>query len=166
VFAPAGIVRRRGKMISIALLVVLIVVVAAIIAGFVAWMFWLSNPTRILRDFEKEKEALLKNATSGEAKIIEVGSSFSNRGTTDVALRLEVTPQFGDSFNTITVWSIEPAHLSDMKAGKSVSIKIVEYQADKSKTKKIKSIFPAVAWAELYGWNQEFTEKDMKEVDS
>jgi hypothetical protein len=153
-------------MISTVLLVVLIVVVAAVIVGFVAWMIWLSNPTRILKDFGRDKEKLLKNATSGEAKIIQVGSSFSNRGTTDVALRLQVVPQFGESFNTITVWSIEPAHLAEIKAGKSVSIKIVEFQADKSKTKKIKSIFPGVTWAELYEWNREFTEKDMKDVDS
>ncbi len=141
------------------LLVVLVVVVIAVIVGF---MIWLSNPTRLINSFEKDKEALLKNATLGDAKIIEVGASETNRGSMDVALRLEVTPQFGESFNAITVWTIEPAHTAEIQAGKLIAVKIVEIQAGKSKTKKIKNIFPGVAWAELYNWPQECTEETMK----
>jgi hypothetical protein len=142
--------------------VVLIVVVIAAIVGFVGFMIWLSNPTRLINSFEKDKEALLKNATPGDAKIIEVGASETHLGSMDVVLRLEVAPQFGESFNAITVWTIEPAHTAEIQAGKSIAVKIVEIQAGKSKTKKIKNIFPGVAWAELYNWPQECTEETMK----
>ncbi len=145
-----------------ALWIVLIVVIFAVIVGFVGFTIWLSNPTRLVKNFEKDKEALLKNAIPGDAKILEVGASETNRGSTDVALRLEVAPQFGESFNAITVWSIEPAHMAEIQTGKSVPVKIVEIQAGKSKTKKFKNIFPGVAWAELYNWPQECTEATMK----
>jgi len=77
---------------------------------------------------------------------------------------LEVTPQFGESFNAITVWSVEPAHFAEIQVGKSVPVKIAEIQAKKSKTKKFKSIFPDVAWAELYYWQDELTEETVKKL--
>jgi hypothetical protein len=89
-------------------------------------------------------------------------ASRTSNGTTDVALRLEAAPQFGESFNSITVWSIEPVHLAEILVGKSVAVKIAEIQSEKSKLQKFKSIFPDVAWAKLYGWTQEFTEETMK----
>jgi hypothetical protein len=54
---------------------------------------------------------------------------------------LEAAPQFGESFNSITVWSIEPVHLAEILVGKSVAVKIAEIQAEKSKLQKFKSIF-------------------------
>jgi hypothetical protein len=55
-------------------------------------------------------------------------ASRTSNGTTDVALRLEVAPQSGESFNSITVWSIGPIHLAEIQVGKSVAVKIAEIQ--------------------------------------
>jgi hypothetical protein len=140
------------------------IVTIGLIAGIVALAIW-QSPARVVERAEKKQKLLLQDAIPGEAKIIEVGASLDNHGSIDVALRLEVTPQFGEMFNAITVWSIEPVHVAEIQAGKSISAKIVEIQPDKSKPKKFKSIFPGVAWAKLYGWAQEFTEADMKTVD-
>jgi hypothetical protein len=138
-------------------LVVLILLVVGIV-GFAIWYF-----TRtMVNKGEKMQKAVLETATPGNAKIIEVGASAEGAGGMDVVLRLEVTPQFGESFNAITVWSVEPAHFAETQVGKSVPVKIAEIQAEKSKTKKFKSIFPDVAWAELYYWQEELTEETVK----
>lgn len=147
--------------LSVLVGVLVCILTVGLIAGIVALAIW-QSPAHTLERWGKKQKALLQNATPGDAKIIEVGASFTNLGTTDVALRLEVTPQFGESFNAITVWSVEPVHLTKIQAGKSIAVKIVEIQVAKSKTKKIKSIFPDVAWATLYGSAQEFTEESMK----
>jgi len=132
-----------------------------LVAGIVALAIW-QSPAHTLERREKKQKALLQNATSGEAKIIEVGVSFTHLGTTDVAMRLEVTPQFGESFSAITVWSIEPVHLAEIQSSKSLPVKIVEIQAGKSKTEKLHIIFPDVIWAKQYYWNKEFTGEAMK----
>jgi hypothetical protein len=111
---------------------------------------------------EKMQKAVFDTATPGDGKIIKVDASAEGAAGMDVVVRLEVTPQFGESFNAITVWSVEPAHFAEIQVGKSVPVKIAEIQADKSKTKKFKSIFPDVAWAELYYWQQELTEETVK----
>jgi hypothetical protein len=152
--------------VLLVLLLVLVGVLASIltvglVAGIVALAIW-QSPAHTLERWDKKQKLLLQNATSGEAKIIEVGVSFTNLGTTNVALRLEVTPQFGESFNVITVWSIEPVHLAEIQASKSVPGKIVEIQAGKSKTKKLQIIFPDVVWAKQYYWYKEFTGEAMK----
>ncbi len=126
--------------------------------GFGVWYFTHS----VIKTGEKGQAALLKDAAPGEAKIIEVGASEGNRGSTEVALRLEVTPQFGESYNAFTVWAVEPAHMADIQAGKTVAVKVAESPAGKSKTEKIKSIFPDVKWAELWYEGMEFTEESMK----
>lgn len=59
---------------------------------------------------EKKRKVLLKKATPGDAKIIEVGvSRTSSSDNSDqkmrVAFRLEVVPQFGEQFNAITYWA-------------------------------------------------------------
>ena len=96
---------------------------------------------------EKKRKALLKKATPGDAKIIEVGvSRTSSSDNSDqkmhVALRLEVVPRFGEQFNAITYWAVEPAHTAEIQAGKSVPVKIAEIQVGKSKTKKnLKAFF-------------------------
>lgn len=143
------------------LLVLACILSVGLVAGIVALAIW-QSPAHTLERWDKKQKALLQNATSGEAKIIEVGVSFTNLGTTEVALRLEVTPQFGESFNAITVWSIEPVHLAEIQASKSVPVKIVEIQAGKSKTKKLQIIFPDVVWAKQYYWDKEFTGEAMK----
>ena len=138
-------------------LVVLFLLVVGIV-GFAVWYF-----TRAMeKSGEKGQKAVLETATPGEAKIIEVGTSAEGAAGMDIVLRLEVTPQFGESFNAITVWSVEPAHSAEIQVGKSVPVKIAEIQAEKSKTKKFKSIFPDVAWAELYYWQEELTEETVK----
>jgi hypothetical protein len=138
-------------------LVVLIPLVAGIV-GFAIWYF-----TRAMENTgEKMQKAVFETATPGDGKIVEVGASAEGASGMDVVLRLEVTPQFGESFNAITVWSVEPAHFAEIQVGKSVPVKIAEIQAEKSKTKKFKSIFPDVAWAELYYWQEELTEETVK----
>lgn len=107
------------------------------ILGFGAWYF----THAMVKSGEKLIKAVLKTATPGEAKIIEVGASAEGAGGMDVVLRLEVTPQFGEYFNAITVWSVEPAHSADIQVGKSVPVKIAEIQAKKSKTKNSKAFF-------------------------
>jgi hypothetical protein len=132
---------------------------------FVGLVLWLV--IRAGNKEQKQQKAFLKDGTPGEAKIVEVGGSRTGRSDqkTHVALRLEIVPQFGEQFNTITSWVVEPAHMAEIQTGKSIPVKIVEIQARKSKTKKFKSIFPAVAWAKLYYWEQEFTEETMKTID-
>jgi hypothetical protein len=133
-----------------------------IVIGIILWLV-----IRAGNKEQKQQKAFLKAGTPGEAKIIEVGGSRTGRSDqkTHVALRLEVVPQSGGQFNAITSWVVEPAHISDIEAGKSVPIIIVEVKAGKSKTKKFNSIFPDVAWAKLYYWQQEFTEETMKTID-
>lgn len=128
-------------------------------------IFWLV--VRAGQNEQKKQKSLLKEGAPGEAKIIEVGASRTGRSDqeTHVALRLEVSPQSGESFKAITSWVVEPAHIAEIQTGKSVPVKIVEVKARKSKTKKFKSIFPDVAWAKLYYWEQEFTEETMKTID-
>jgi hypothetical protein len=138
-------------------LVVLIPLVTGIV-GFAIWYFTRS----MVNKGEKMQKAVLDAAAPGDGKIIEVGASSEGAGGMDVVLRLEVTPQFGESFNALTVWSVEPAHFADIQVGKSVPVKIAEIQAEKSKTKKFKSIFPDVVWAELYYWQEELTEETVK----
>jgi hypothetical protein len=141
---------------STALVLAFLLVVG--IVGFAIWYFTRS----MVNQGEKMQKAVLETATPGDAKIIEVNASAEGASGMDVVLRLEVTPQFGESFNAITVWSVEPAHLAEIQVGKSVPVKIAEIQADRSKTKKFKSIFPDVAWAELYYWQEELTEETVK----
>jgi hypothetical protein len=131
----------------------------------VGLIFWLV--IRAGNKEQKQQKAFLKDGVPGEAKIIEVGGSRTGRSDqkTHVALRLEVVPQFGEQSNAITSWVVDPAHIADIQAGKSVAVKIVDIQPKKSKTKSFKSIFPAVAWAKLYYWEQEFSEDTMKEID-
>jgi len=145
-----------------ALGVVLIVIGVIALAGWVYFMTWLSDKTRIIKNFEKQQEAVLKIATPGDAKIIEVGASDTD-GDVNVALRLEVTPQFGDSFNAITVWAIEPMHVAEIQIGKSIPVKFVDIPAFNSK-EKTKCIYPDVAWAKQYSPREEFTEESMKTV--
>jgi hypothetical protein len=142
---------------SITALVVLVLLVGGALA--VAILYF----TRSMENTgQKLQKAVLENATPGDAKILEVGASAKGADGMDVVLRLEVTPRFGESFNTITIWSVEPAHVTEIQARKSVPVKIAEIQSDKSKTKKFKSIFPDVAWADLYYWQEELTEERVK----
>jgi hypothetical protein len=146
------------SIISIALVVLFLLIVG--IVGFAIWYF-----TRAMGNTgDKMQKAVFETATPGDGKIIEVGKSAEGAGGMDVILQLEVTPQFGESFNAITVWSVEPAHFAEIQVGKSVPVKIAEIQAKKSKTKKFKSIFPDVAWAELYYWQDELTEETVKNL--
>jgi hypothetical protein len=143
--------------ITITALVVLVLLVGGVV-GFAIWYFTRSME----KTGEKLQKTVLETATPGEAKIIEVGASAKGADGMDVVLRLEVTPRFGESFNATTVWSVEPAHMAEIQARKSVPVKIAEIQSDKSKTKKFRSIFPDVAWADLYYWQEELTEERVK----
>jgi hypothetical protein len=132
---------------------------------FIGVILWLL--VRAGNKEQKQQKAMLKNGVPGEARIVEVGASRTGRSDqkTHVALRLEVVPKSGGQFSAITSWVVEPAHIDDIQAGKSVPVKIVDVKAGKAKTKEFKSIFPDVAWAKLYYWQQEFTEETMKTVD-
>jgi hypothetical protein len=147
---------------QISIVVITIILVIGLFVGLLIW----NTPARRTERMEKAQKALLENTTPGKAKIIEVGASEGNRGSTEVALRLEVTPEFGESFNAITIWAVEPAHMAEIQAGKSVPVKIRETQTgSRSKSIKFKSIFPAVDWAELWYWAMEFTEETMKTME-
>jgi len=148
-----------------AVVTLLVVLVFILVVGLIVGIVFLAlrrSPEKIMERADAKEKSLLENATPGEAKIIEVGDSLTTNGSTDVGLQLEVTPQFGESYNAFTVWSIEPVHLPEIQAGKSFTVKIVEVQSKKSSSKKFKSIFPDMAWAKLYGWGTEYTQESMK----
>ena len=128
------------------------------IVGFAIWYFTHS----LINQGEKLQKAVLDAATPGDAKIIEVGRSAEDAGWVDVVLRFEVTPQFGELFNALTVWSVELAHIADIQVGKSVPVKIAEIKDEKSKTRRFKSVFPDVAWAVQLNWQDEITEETVK----
>jgi hypothetical protein len=132
---------------------------------FIGLLVWLL--VRAGKKETQQMDAFMQKGAPGNAKIIEVGASRTGRSDQKmhVALRLEVNPQVGEPFKAITSWVIEPAHTVEIRAGASIPVKITEIQAGKSKTKKFKSIFPDVAWAKLYYWEQEFTEATMKTID-
>jgi hypothetical protein len=146
--------------IGITALVVLFFILVVGGVGFAIWYFTHATENQGV----KMQKAVLETAIPGDAKIIKVDASAEGAAGMDVVLRLEVTPHFGESFNAITVWSVEPAHFAETQVGKSVPVKIAEIQAGKSKTKKFKSIFPDVAWAELYYWQDELTEETVKKL--
>jgi len=103
----------------------------------------------------KEYDNRLKQAVPGaSAKIIELGSSYTSRnyGTMSVAMRMEVTPAFGQPYQTISVWEIEPVHASEMQVGKSFPVKV--------DAKNPKIIFPDLRWAQQLG-TTESNEDDM-----
>jgi hypothetical protein len=145
---------------GITALVVLLFILVLGGVGFAIWYFTHSMENQ----GEKMQKAVLETATPGDAKIIKVDASAEGAAGMDVVLRLEVTPQFGGSFNAITVWSVEPAHFAEIQVGKSIPVKIADIQAEKSKTKIFKSIFPDVTWAELYYWQNELTEETVKKL--
>ena len=97
----------------------------------------------------------LKQALPGaSAKIIELGSSYTSRnyGTMSVAMRLEVTPASGQPYQTISVWEIEPVHVTEIQVGKSLPVKV--------DVKNPKIIFPDLPWAQQPD-TIEFNEDDM-----
>jgi len=103
----------------------------------------------------KEYDNRLKQALPGaSAKVIELGSSYSSRnyGTMSVAMRLEVTPAFGQPYETISVWEIEPVHATEIQVGKSFPVKV--------DAKNPKIIFPDLPWAQQPD-TTEFNEDDM-----
>ncbi len=134
----------------------------ALVIGIPLWF--------VIRAGQKEQnkqKALLKDGLPGNARIIEVGASRTDSfdQKMHVALRLEVTPQTGESFKAITAWAVEPAHTAEIRVGESIPVKIAEIPAGKSKTRKFKSILPNVSWATLNYWEKEFKEENMKTID-
>ena len=139
---------------------ILFVVVLLVIVGVVLVFTIRFSPARIARDFDNRQKELLRQSIPGEARIVEVIESAESKSWTDVALRLQITPQVGEPFDAITVWAVPAIHLPETQAGKSVPVRIVDvYQ---SKTKNFKSIFPGGTWAELYYWDTEITEENVK----
>lgn len=64
-------------------------------------------------------------ATPASATVLEVGDSTNtNSGELRTTLRLQVDPPFGPSYETLTLWHIQPAHAADVQAGKKLDIKI------------------------------------------
>lgn len=103
-----------------------------------------------------QDDAIIQQATPGAvAKVIEVGASSVSRnyGDMSVALRLEVTPAYGQPYETISVWEIQPAQVNQVQVGQSVPIKV--------DVKNPKIIYPDVPWASQ-PWRGEFTEDDME----
>ena len=102
----------------------------------------------------KEYPKRLAQAIPAEAKIIEVGNSYNERnyGQMSVAMRLEITPEFGQPYQTISVWEIEPAHAHEIRVGKTLPIKI-----DKQNPKVI---FSNVQWGSQT-YLKEYNEDDM-----
>lgn len=89
--------------------------------------------------------ARLAQATLATAKVIEVRNTHTPSTINDedlrVAMRLEVDPPFGPSYQTISIWHIQPAHVPDVKAGQTLSVKIDQQNP--------KIIFPdeSLSWA-------------------
>ncbi len=109
-----------------------VIVIVAVVAGFI----WLRNST-------SADELRIKQAIPGAtAKVIALGNSYTSRtyGTMSVGLRLEITPPFGEPYQIISVWEIQPAHVAEVQVGKTIPVKV--------DAKNPKIIYPDVPWAE------------------
>jgi hypothetical protein len=120
-----------------------VVVIGALVVVFV-WM----------RKSGNADELRIKQAIPGStAKVIALGNSYVSRtyGSMSVGLRLEITPPFGESYQVISVWEIQPVHAPEVQVGKTFPVKV--------DAKNPKIIYPDVPWAEQPD-PTEFTEDD------
>ena len=77
------------------------------------------------RMLEKQRQRI-ERAPAARAKIVAVGSSRANRhdGAIVVRINFEIFPNnLQPSFQTSTVWEIEPAMIGEIAAGKTLSVK-------------------------------------------
>jgi hypothetical protein len=122
---------------------------AVLVVGALAVYFVRSGRT------EKALAGRMAQARPGAmAKVIELGSSYASRnyGDVSVAMRLEVVPAFGPAYQTISVWQIQPIHVTEVQVGKSLPVKV--------DAQNPKIIYPDVPWATQPD-TTEFNEDDM-----
>ena len=122
---------------------------AVLVVGALAFVFARS------RTADKALAARMAQARPGAtAKVIELGSSYTSRtyGDVSVAMRLEVMPAFGPSYETISVWQVQPVHVTEVQVGKTLPVKV--------DTQNPKIIYPDVPWATQPD-TMEFNEDDM-----
>ena len=89
-----------------------------------------------------EEQRRVESARKARAKILAVGESRAQRnsGKILVKIRFEVFPlNLYPSFETSTVWEVEPAMIGEIAVGKTLSVKFDE--ADKT------CIYPLAPWA-------------------
>lgn len=107
-----------------------------------------------MRKSGNEDELRIKQAIPGAtAKVIALGNSYVSRtyGSMSVGLRLEITPPFGEPYQVISVWEVQPIHVPEVQVGKTIPVKV--------DAKNPKVIYPDVPWAEQPD-PTEFTEDD------
>jgi hypothetical protein len=95
------------------------------------------------RMLEEQRERI-ERARKAQAKILAVGSSKANRndGVVIVRLNLEVFPNnLQPSFQTWTVWEVEPAMIGEIAAGKTMAVKF----DGEDETQ----IYPTAPWAKF-----------------
>ena len=122
---------------------------AVLVVGALAAYFAQSRRT------EKALAGRMAQARPGAmAKVIELGSSYTSRtyGTVSMAMRLEVAPAFGEPYQTISVWEVEPAHVGEVQVGNMLPVKV--------DVQNPKIIYPDVPWATQPD-TTEFDEDDM-----
>lgn len=109
------------------------------IFGGIAW---------IVQTAEKEtavKTKRLQKALAAQATVVQVGQSRNTQGQGAIWVRLclEVAPPSGAPYQVTVPWEVQPTAISQIQAGKKVSVKI-----DRENPK---IIYPRVNWAE-FSW--------------
>ena len=114
-----------------------IAVIGGVIVGIVLFF------RKIGKDAERLK-ARVEQATPAEAKVIQVGRSLlqKNQNTTNIRLRLEVTPKDRPPYQTTVTWDVEQAAIPKVQEGKQVPVKI--------DVENPNIVYPRVGWAEYY----------------
>lgn len=115
-----------------------IAVIGVVIVGMVLFF------RKIGKDAERLK-ARVAQAHSAEARVIQVGRSLlqKHQGTTNIRLRLEVTPKDRPPYQTTVTWDVEQAAIPKVQEGKQVAVKI--------DVENPKIVYPRVGWAE-FNW--------------
>lgn len=94
------------------------------------------------RRTDQEQAKRVAEAVPGAmAKVIEIGNTNTSEEYDDVSvrLRLEITPEFGDVYEAISLWIVKPAHLPDIQVGKTIPITL-----DRANPK---IVYPVPSWA-------------------
>lgn len=132
-------------------LIVGVIAIGAVLLAVVGIVAWFLVGRR-------EEQARVQRVTEaqpgGTAKIIEIGSHSvaSDQETVEFALRLEITPAFGDVYQTISRWIVEYDHRQEMRVGLVIPVKIDRLDP--------KIIYPEPKWA-LQLADFAYTEEDL-----
>jgi hypothetical protein len=91
-----------------------------------------------------EQTERIQKSPEARAKIVQIGESrvINHTGAFRVKLRLEIFPlDLQSSFETTTVWDIEPARMNEIAVGKMLRVKFDEEDPA--------SIYPLEPWAKF-----------------